>query len=94
MADMSCGFSRPRDYRWAQLEVVMAIGGFHKAPPLTPRDRILYPWLIAYRGGARRPLWGPTGGGRYRVIVPKWVKVPKESKDDPGLQPTSEDPDA
>jgi hypothetical protein len=80
----------------------MAIGGFHRAPPLTPRDRILYPWLIAYRGGARRPLWGPTGGGTYRVIVPKWVipkdtgtgEVPKESKDDPGLQPTSEDPDA
>jgi len=58
----------------------MTVLSFHKAPPLTPRDRILYPWLIAYRGGARRPLWGPTGGGRCRVIVPKWVKVPKEDQ--------------
>jgi len=71
----------------------MAVLIFHKAPPLTPRDRILYPWLIAYRGGARRPLWCPMGGGAYRVIVPKWVKVPKESEDDPGPQPISGEPD-
>ena len=72
----------------------MAVLIFHKAPPLTPRDRILYPWLIAYRGGARQPLWGPAGEGRYRIEVPKWAKVPKESEDDPGLQPVSGEPDA
>jgi len=72
----------------------MTVLSFHKAPPLTPRDRILYPWLIAYRGGARRPLWQVTGGGAYCIMVPKWVKVPKESEDDPGLQPLSGEPDA
>lgn len=93
MTDMSWKSFRRLDGR-TQLRLAMAIGGFYKAPLLTPRERIVYSWLIAYRGGARRPLWASVGGGRYRVIVPKWVKVPKESKDDPGLQPTSGGPDA
>lgn len=53
----------------------LIIPGFVVPGPPTDFDRIGYPWLLAYWGGARRPLWWRTGRRMYGVLLPRWVKV-------------------
>lgn len=49
--------------------------GFFVPDPPTDFDRVGMPWLLAYRGGARRPLWWHAGPRKFGLILPRWVKI-------------------